>query len=495
MKRTGKRFIALLLAVTCILPGAACATPEEEPVQNTVTPVEGEKAGADSVLVPEEDEGEMETEVKEQREEKENQGENLQPEGTANVLVEAVYPEMAQYPETDGITYDEDAYAAWKASVRAQQPLTSEYKNGIREFYESTMQEFLKDTEGKNKVYSPLNVYMALAMLAEITDGESREQILNLLHTDSIETLRNNASILWNANYCDDGTVTSLLASSIWLRNGMTYKEETLRTLAENYYTSSFSGTMGSAEYNKLLQGWLNEQTGGFLEKQAANVEMDPATIFALATTVYFRARWDSVFHEGSNTEEIFHTDSGDVTCEFMHQSGTNTYYWAENFSAIARELENSGEMLLILPDEDVQVEELLTDEEALEFIYSHQLWENQKRLIVNQSIPKFDVASDYSLVQGLKNLGVTDIFDTEESDFTPLITDTEAAVSAATHAARVMIDEEGCIAAAFTVMLVYGTARPPKETVDFVLDRPFLFVINGQDGQPLFIGIVNQPN
>jgi serine protease inhibitor len=56
------------------------------------------------------------------------------------------------------------------------------------------------------------------------------------------------------------------------------------------------------------------------------------------------------------------------------------------------------------------------------------------------------------------------------------------------------MIDEEGCTAAAYTVMLAAGAARPPEEKVDFVLDRPFLFVINGQDGQPLFVGIVNQP-
>jgi serine protease inhibitor len=67
-------------------------------------------------------------------------------------------------------------------------------------------------------------------------------------------------------------------------------------------------------------------------------------------------------------------------------------------------------------------------------------------------------------------------------------------AVNEAKHAARVMIDEEGCTAAAYTVMLAAGAARPPEEKVDFVLDRPFLFVINGQDGQPLFVGIVNQP-
>lgn len=378
--------------------------------------------------------------------------------------------------------------------MQAQRPENNDYQNGIREFYEATMQEFLKDTEGKNKIYSPLNVYMALAMLAETAEGESRQQILDLLGVDSIETLRNNASILWNANYCDDGTVTSLLASSAWLSDKINYNQETLNILAENYYASSFSGTMGSAEYNKMLQDWLNEQTGGLLEEQASQVTMDPLTVFTLATTVYFKAKWANEFQEANNTEEIFHAAAGDITTEFMHQSRTGSYYWGENFGAISRSLENSGNMLLILPDEDVNVEDLLTDKEVLDFIYNRVSWENKKTLMINQSIPKFDVVSNFSLIPGLKNLGVTDVFDSSKADFTPLTTDAEVEVSGATHAARVLIDEEGCLAAAFTVMMYATSAAPPEEQTDFVLDRPFLFVINGQDSQPLFIGIVNQP-
>ena len=335
---------------------------------------------------------------------------------------------------------------------------------------------------------------MALAMLAETANGESRQQILDLLHVESIETLRNNAGILWNANYCDDGTVTSLLASSAWLSDEINYNMETLNTLAENYYASAFRGKMGSEEYNQMLRDWLNEQTGDLLTDQIANIELDPAAVLALATTVYFRAKWSNEFRAENNTEEVFHSANGDVVTEFMHQSNSNTYYWGENFGAISRNLDNSGGMLLILPDEDVNVEDLLTDKEVLDFIYEQYSWENQKFLIVNQSIPKFDVVSDYSLIPGLKNLGVTDVFSAETADFTPLTTDTAVEVSGATHAARVMIDEEGCVAAAFTVIVACGAARPPEEQVDFVLDRPFLFVINGQDGQPLFIGIVNQP-
>ena len=55
-------------------------------------------------------------------------------------------------------------------------------------------------------------------------------------------------------------------------------------------------------------------------------------------------------------------------------------------------------------------------------------------------------------------------------------------------------VDEEGVTAAAYTMMANSGAGMPPEEEVDFVLDRPFLFVITGVDGLPLFTGIVNTP-
>ena len=63
-------------------------------------------------------------------------------------------------------------------------------------------------------------------------------------------------------------------------------------------------------------------------------------------------------------------------------------------------------------------------------------------------------------------------------------------------HAVRVGIDEEGVTGAAYTVIEpTYGSAGPQiKKKVDFILDRPFLFVITSRDGLPLFTGIVNEP-
>lgn len=429
---------------------------------------------------------------------------------SAAYLVSGVeYPEMAPYPdEADyydekSVYFDDEgfskAYDAWWADRKAQQARSAvPNPEGLEPFFSASIQEFLSHSNGANQVYSPLNVYMALAMLAEITDGNSRQEILDLLGAEDLEGLRTQASGIWNSNYRNDGAVTSILASSLWLNEEVNFVQEMMDSLAEHYYASSYQGKMGSAEFDKALQSWLNEQTGGLLEDQVSNLEMDPETLLALATTLYFRAKWSNEFSE-SRTEEglfsILDPDGETVICDFMHRSGSQNYYWGDKFSAVAQSLEGSGSMWFLLPDEDVSVDELLSDEQAMEFLLSDGDWENSKFLTVNLSVPKFDVSSQMDLIPGLQALGVHDVFDFEASDFTPMTTDMEEiALTQAQHGARVAIDEEGCVAAAYTVMLACGSAMPPEEEVDFVLDRPFVFCITGQRGMPLFVGVVNRP-
>ena len=414
---------------------------------------------------------------------------------TAYALAEAEYPDIPKYPEN---YHDEEATWAWSKAQRERAAYFGKAE-GLDSFIRATVPEFLMNAEDGNLVYSPLNVYLALSILAETTDGETREQILDLLGSKDIEALRENANALWNANYNDDGIVTSLLASSLWLRDGFTYDMDTLKTIAETYYASSFSGEMGSDLYNKQLQAWLDEQTGGLLSEHTKDVKMNIDTILAIATTIYFKASWEDKFDENRNTKDIFHAPSGDITTEFMNQSNAGaTYYWGENFSAASLGLEESGAMWFILPDEDVSVDTLLQDEEVLSFLSTKNRyeWQNKKRALIHYSIPKFDVDSKLDLIKGMKNLGVTDCFDPFASDFTPLTTERDDLyVSKVEHAARVTIDEEGVVGAAYTLVIVTtesGTTAPPEE-IDFIVDRPFMFAVTGEDGSILFVGVVNQ--
>lgn len=417
-------------------------------------------------------------------------------------LAAAQYPEMARYPDEGGYTkangeFDSDGfdqvYNAWLADRRRQLDQPEGYTDALDDYLRAAVPQLLSGGGTENQVCSPLNVYMALAMLAEVTEGESRRQVLEALGSGDLDALRAETSAVWNANYCDDGAVTSVLASSLWLNEQVNYRQETVDALARYCYASSFRGEMGSVTLDKALQAWVNEQTGGLLKEQASGLHLDRETVLALASTVYFRAKWDSEFSDSRTAPGTFHGAVGDTTCDFMHQGGADTYYWGDHFSAVARRLEGSGAMWLLLPDEGVEPEELLAEEQALDLLLGGGSTES-KRLIVNLSLPKFDVASDLDLTGSLRALGITDVFDPNEADFSPL-TDSAQGIflSQPRHAARVAIDEEGVTAAAYTVMMMAGAAMPPEEEVDFVLDRPFVFAVTGADGLPLFVGIVRQ--
>lgn len=405
----------------------------------------------------------------------------------------AQYPKMSKYP-LGGIVFTEQ----WREDQKKQYAYFGASK-GLSGFVRATAAEILSGNETENRVYSPMSLYMALAMTAELTDGNTRAQILDLLGAENMDSLRTQANAVWNANYNDDGAVTSILASSVWLDKKISYKKETFELLADTYYTSSYQGEMGSDSMNRALQAWLNEQTGGSLKKRIEKISFDPMTVLGLATTVYFRAKWSTEFSRANTEKEIFHGAQKDVTVDFMKQEQKNgIYYWGELFSATSKSMEGSGQMFWILPDENVSTETLLQNEEFLNFISTLNKWENKKGLKVNLSVPKFDVSFDTDLIENLKNLGVTDCFSDEASDFSPIFENPNEIVpmeiDEVRHGTRVSIDEDGVTGMSYTVLEFGATsAMPPEDEIDFVVDRPYIFVITGEDGSVMFIGVVNQ--
>ena len=412
---------------------------------------------------------------------------------TAYAIAEAVYPQMAPYPNESSPNLSEE-YDAWRESVKAQEQPKG-YADGLEDFFASSIREFLSGEAGENLAYAPVNVYLALGMLAELTGGSTRQEILDVLGADSIEALRTQANAVWNAHYRNDGMTTSILGSSLWLNEDISYVPETMKILAENYYASSFQGEMGSKDFNKALQDWLDAQTGGLLQDQIQGLELKPETVLALATTIYFQAKWQTEFLPHATAPGTFHALTGDLTCDFMHSSTENAYCWGENFGAVGLPLGNDGgTMWIVLPDEGQDVDTLLSNQEVMDFLLSKGSWENQKHLTVHLSLPKFDISSQLDLCHGLQNLGLSEVF-TGTGDFSPMTTQTEEiALTQATHGVRVAIDEEGVSAAAYTLMALAGGTPAVGDEIDFVVDRPFLFAIVSPDGLPLFVGIVHQP-
>ncbi len=487
-RRTWVRWIAVAAAI-CLTISAVWLVPHY--MNNSMgTTLPGDTSAAESDIISGNDEA-VDSQGDVLDNEETDAPQCLMPMG--NVLAKAVYPKMPARPA--GYSNDEAARQAWRTDLNERYHLLADKPADMTVFYTNTMKTFLSDTRGENCVFAPLNVYLALSMLAETTDGNSRSQLLNVLGVKDLGTLRKQGDCLWNGTYRDDGAVTCRLANSMWLADGEIYKQAPLDILAERYYASSFAGEMGSAEYTALLQEWLNEQTGGLLKQQAGNVELTPDTALALASTIYFSARWDAEFLTDRNKKDIFSTPTGKVTVEYMCRKPVDSLYDGENYTAYRMSMDaNRYNMWLFLPHKGTTPEELAGDPALLHIMknYGHiEGWYGE----VDLQVPKFDAMSECDLVEGLKTLGMTDVF-AESADFSPLSNREDLFVDKIQHAARVKIDEEGCTAAAYTVERLCGSAKPEdEETRPFIVNRPFLFAVTASDDATvLFTGIVNEP-
>ena len=403
---------------------------------------------------------------------------------TPYLLGSPAYPKMAGYGTTD--------YYSSRRAIHKTQP---GYADSLAKYFEGIMREGLRDTE-ENAVISPVNIYLALAMLAETAQDNSRQQILDLMGLESITALRQQAEQVWRAHYWNDGLSTSILASSLWLSDSLSYNEAIVNTLADSYYASVFRGEMGSKALDAALQDWLDTSTGKQLSDYAKDASLNAETIMALATAIYYQVEWQDGFFAELNTEDIFHTPNGDKAVTYMHNRTLQKYYWGEGYSAVNLLLKNGDKMWLILPDEGKAPADLLADGQSVKELLSDTA--QGKNLFVNLSLPKFDISAKQYMKSALSKLGVTDVFSDTKANFSGLVSSIEARpfVSDVEHAARVTIDEEGVTAAAYTLILVAGAAAPDpnQKEIDFVLDRPFLFVVESKDGLPLFTGIVNNP-
>ena len=425
-------------------------------------------------------------------------------ETSSYALAEPVLPEMAPYPDemsfagADGL-FDSDgfdaAWTAWNEGVQARRDAAQSYPGKLDAYLKKTTETFLTPKEaGKNAVCSPVNIWLALAMVAETADGQTRAELLDLLGVSSIEDCRELANKLWTANYIDDGAATSKLAASLWMNQDVPFKEQTVQTLADDYFASTFRGGMTDPAYSAAFKSWLNDNTGGLLQDAVENLpDFDPQTIMALATTVYFSGKWSDQFQDANTYTETFHGAVSDKDADFMHRSSTGQYFYSEHFAAVSLPFEDAGSMWLLLPDEGVTPADLLKSGEAMDFVLSGGAKGAESTFLkIDMAVPKFDVEADMDLAEKLTALGAGSMF-TNKADFSNLTDMDGVFIGSATHDARVKVDEEGCEAAAFTAMMECGTAMPPDERVEFKLDRPFLFALMGIDGLPLFYGVVNQ--
>ena len=419
----------------------------------------------------------------------------------AYALAEPTYPDLPHMP-TEPLNGGDAAWERFNEDYDAYWQAWKDFQDEVPRLYEqedllSALEDFTGEStalalagEG-NGVYSPVSLWFALAMLAETVDGDSRQEILDALGATDLEQLREWADILWHDLYLDNGTASVLLGTSLWLNEGMDFRQETVDALAEHYYAGSYQVPMGTGEADDALSAWTAERTNGLIGSDGKVLETTPDTLMVLASTLYAMGRWSDEFRAENNTDDVFTAADGtEQKAEFMHRTDDSTFLRREGYQA-AYLYTTAAQVVFVLPDEGVSPRDLLADPDFLgslnfedeDAIYGEVQW----------SLPKFDVRSDLDLKSTLKGLGITSDLDPAAADFSPLTSLEPVWLDQAKQIARVQVDELGFQAAAVTLMAAAGAGGPPEDPKICVmdLDRPFLFVIRSGDAV-LFAGVVD---
>ena len=423
------------------------------------------------------------------------------------VKAEAVYPEMAKYPESvspvfRGDDYDpneyRDLYEKWWASREEFRNQPEGYADGFKKFLEKSTGTFAEEAGDENFVYSPLSLYLCMSIVAESADGNTRQEILDLLGVPDIETLRATSKSLFLANYVDDGAGKCLLANSIWMNNRFDYKNDTVERIATEYLASVFSGDPEDEKYIEEFRNWLNRQTDGLLTDYVDDLPMDKDLLLMVASTINYNGKWGMRFHEDETKPGTFHAPTGDVTCDFMNMEYEKfDCHTGDGYTAIELPVTGNGKMRLILPDKDTSAQELLKDKNFREFLNNSYTGGNVfGEAMVDLSLPKFDVSYKNDMIDELQKLGIHDAFDENRGNFGSITDqgpDDKIYVKQVEQDVRVMIDEEGVKGAAITVAMIVEQCAPSAKYT-FVFDRPFIFEVFSDTGAPLFVGVVNDP-
>ena len=358
--------------------------------------------------------------------------------------------------------------------------------------------------EEGNLFFSPLSIYMALAMTSAGANGDTLAQMEEAMHFPFTQEQLHPAfhalmSALENRQYLPDDRgegFTLNLVNSIWAQKGYAFLADFLGVLKGSYDTgvrlADFAADPDAVR--DAINMWVEEATHDRIVDLIPQGAITKETLLTLVNAIYFNAPWAFPFDEQDTELGPFTLlDGTEVEVPLMHETELLGYAQGDQYQAV--ELDYNGNdlsMVVILPSSGAF--EAVNSRLSPEFI--NQLIGDLSRENVILTLPKFTVEWSNVLNDTLASLGMPDAFNSSVADFSGIDGRRVFFIGAVIHKAFVSVDEAGTEAAAATAVIMVGSAPGYQPTYYEVnVDRPFLFFIRDKETQAiLFFGRVVHP-
>ena len=398
--------------------------------------------------------------------------------------IDAPSGEDAQTPP-EGEAEDQNVFS--DEPEQTQQADLTDIGSLTQEFGMRLFTELYRGKKNENALFSPLSLYMALALTADGAAGDTRSELDVLLGGENGETRDAAMKTLMTAL---NKNGAARIANGVWMNQTYIFPDETFSALVEKTYGAKISSFSPGGEAVREINGWAEEKTAGRIP--AVLDTLDPDTLLVLVNALSFDAEWQNKYPAGNVREGTFVSASGKRQKVKMMVSVETRYLETENARGFIKPYKNGYAFAALLPLDGVETGTVL---ESLCGGALRKLLRNPQSVQVVASMPQFGYEDETDLIPVLKSFGVTDLFDKEKADLSgfgelqpPY---NKMSVSLVLQKTALDVTPDGTSAAAVTVETATGSGSLERmETV--TLDRPFIFLILDGYGVPLFIGVVN---
>jgi serine protease inhibitor len=369
---------------------------------------------------------------------------------------------------------------------------TGDIINGDNAFGFRMFNEIVSSGETDNNILiSPVSISLALAMVYNGAEGDTKTEMENALMKDgfSREEINNSYKELIPALLSLDPKVKVQIANSIWYRFGFNVEQNFL-DVNKDYYDAEvspldFSSPAAPGEIN----GWVSDKTNGKITSIVDQIP--PDAVMYLINAIYFKGIWTNEFDPDNTGNRSFNAPEGDISVPFMNLEIPVNYASNDTFSMIELPYgQGNYSMVIMLPAEGKSDADIISSLSAANW----DKWIADMTLLkTNISLPKFVFRYENQLNDELSALGMPTAF-TDSADFSGINPVEQLLISRVMHKSYIEVNEEGTEAAAVTSVEV-GVTSIGNE-LWFIADHPFIFAIRERStGTIMFLGRLSDPS
>lgn len=332
----------------------------------------------------------------------------------------------------------------------------------------------------ENVVVSPYSAAVALSMLAEGAEGQTRAEFDKAL-----------GGVLYKAeDLGSNDTIVVKSANSVWIDDNFSPRNRYVSLLQKDFDAFLDVLNFSDPATLKAINNWCSENTDGKITEILNR--LDPGNVMVLVNALYFNAPWENEFDPSMTSDQTFHGLSKETQVKMMGVKGY--YQYAEHAGFQIIQLPYRGlkyAMYVVLPPEGSDMNKLIPKMDQTAFHSAMDMLQQQE---VRFFMPRFRAETSMLLNKPLQDMGIKTAF-TSAADFSGIAEMGPLVLDQVKQKCYIDVAEKGTEAAAVTVAQIRLTsARPAAKLPVMRVDRPFLFVIaDGENRNILFAGKIVQ--